>query len=117
VKPRSIVALALVGLLGAVAPTLAADAVTKCGAKKLKAYNLIFKTLYAEAGAACAAGSAGNPQPVNAVKITAAVDAVNASFAAADAEFGADNCVQFDVTAPTVVAWTEILANKLCLVP
>ena len=107
-KLLSIVALALVGLLGAAAPTLAADAVTKCGAKKLKAYNLSFKTLYAEAGAACATGSAGNPQPVN---------SVNASFAAADAEFGADNCVQFDVTAPTVVASTQILANKFCPVP
>jgi hypothetical protein len=95
----------------------AGDAVTKCGAKKLKSYNGIFKALYTEAAAACAAGSAGNPQPVDAPKITAAVDAANAAFAAADLEFGAQNCVQFSVAAATVIVSAQTLANNFCLAP
>lgn len=115
-----IAATMLLTLALAMPATVRADATSECGVAQLKASAKLAKAQFAEGAKACAAGSAGNPAPVNVAKLTAATEKTNAAIVASVAKYGQNNCFKSANAALTVdgvVETTEAIANAFCLAP
>ena len=105
-------------ILAGVPVTIASDAASQCGAAGAKVEAELIKGVVTEATAACVAGSAGHPQPVNAAKLTALTDKVNADAQKAIDKFGDANCaIKPNNAAGDTIDTAQRLANELCLAP
>lgn len=89
---RLITTLLAAALLSFAGNTLAADDVTRCGSKQLKADAKWQKALGKESIKACVSGAQGNPGPINEDKVVKATQKFNDTLVKLEDKFGDANC-------------------------